>query len=75
MGQVWTYNPVSGDLFNPKGGQIPYLHFLFFKKTPYKIREYFWRDDFFKLESFSVKFNPPKAPILIDVNSIRYGNQ
>ena len=74
-GQVWTYNPISGDLINPKGVQIPYLHFLFFKKTPYKIREIFWRDDFYKLESFPLTLNSPKEPIIIDVNSIRYGNQ
>ena len=32
--QTWIYDLSKGEVLNPEGCQIPYLHFLFFKKTP-----------------------------------------
>jgi hypothetical protein len=33
----------------PKGLTLPYLHFLFFKKTPYLQTEHYWRDGFYQI--------------------------
>ena len=45
-GEKWTYDIVSGKICTPTHRKIPYLHFLFFKKTPFWNPEHFWRDDF-----------------------------
>lgn len=45
-GQNWIYNLETGILTNFKGKKIPYLHFLFFKKTPYRDTEIYWKEGF-----------------------------
>ena len=50
-GQTWTYDLSKGEMKNPDGCQIPYLHFLFFKKTPYKNLKQYWGSDFYKIDT------------------------
>lgn len=47
--QTWIYDLSKVEVLNPEGCQIPYLHFLFFKKTPYKNLKQFWDTDFYKI--------------------------
>lgn len=49
--EEWVYNINSGKIYNPEGLELPYIHFLFFKKTQWHESEVFWRDDFYKLHN------------------------
>lgn len=48
-GDVWTYENKIGKLFAPDGRELPYLHFLFFKKTKYLETDKYWKKDFWKI--------------------------
>lgn len=48
-GQEWLYNPIEGKVSDPTGRELPYIHFLFFKKTPWLETDSYWREDFYKL--------------------------
>ncbi|MGN0202859.1 MAG: DUF6625 family protein [Candidatus Cryptobacteroides sp.] len=45
-GEVWRYDIKEGRMFNPYNVELPYLHFLFFKKTKFYKAEHFWKEDF-----------------------------
>lgn len=69
---VWVYDLKSSNLITPKrfhnkkllgNMSLPYLHFLFFKKTPYLKTDSYWRDDFYRIpDNFNFDKN---AKILI----------
>lgn len=68
VGEVWKYNPIEGRIWRYDGLELPYLHFLFFKKTNYKKTEIYWRDGFYKLQGV---WNTNKNTIItISINSI-----
>lgn len=48
-GEIWQYNLKEGKVINPKGRELPYIHFLFFKKTPWYETDQYWREGFYKL--------------------------
>ena len=48
-GDVWTYNNKTGKIIAPDGRELPYLHFLFFKKTKYFETDKYWKDDYWKM--------------------------
>lgn len=48
-GEIWTYDLDSGILMDPCGKSLPYLHFLFFKKTPFWAPIHYWKDGFWKV--------------------------
>lgn len=50
-GEVWTYNLGDGCLKDPKGRNLPYLHFLFFKKTQHYNANRYWTDGFWRIDS------------------------
>lgn len=54
----WRYEPEIGVMKNlNRGGHgIPYLHFLFFKKTPWLETDFYWRDGFYQLEGDFEKY-------------------
>lgn len=45
----WTYDINLGKVYTPYRNSIPYLHFLFFKKTPYRDTKFYWRNDFYRV--------------------------
>lgn len=47
--EKWIYELKSGELNGPQGVELPYLHFLFFKKTPFYKTDSYWRDDFWRI--------------------------
>ena len=49
-GEVWTYDAKSKRILSPAGKELPYLHFLFFKKTPYWNSLHYWKPGFWRLE-------------------------
>lgn len=62
----WWYN--NGKIFDYKGREIPYLHFLFFKKTQYNPNNHlYWRDGYYELEDLI-----EDKCICIDIDGIRY---
>lgn len=57
----FIYNTQSGRVFDViNGRELPYLHFLFFKKTPYWDNSDYWTDDSYMIpqgDSFSGTWN------------------
>ena len=47
--EIWSYDIGKGKVFTPSQKSIPYLHFLFFKKTPYRETEFYWKNGFYKV--------------------------
>lgn len=52
-GDVWTYDNKTGKIIAPDGRELPYLHFLFFKKTKYLETDKYWKDDYWKIDKNS----------------------
>lgn len=67
--EKWIYH--DGELINPDGMEIPYLHFLFFKKTIYNPNnQRYWKEGFYKIEKPILQEN---NSIYIDIDGIRFG--
>lgn len=49
--EEWVYDVNRGRVFNPEGKELPYIHFLFFKKTQWHESEFYWKEDFYKLRN------------------------
>lgn len=49
--EIWTYDNQSGKIIAPDGKTLPYLHFLFFKKTKYLETDKYWKDDYWKVDN------------------------
>ncbi len=47
--EEWVYNLKENKIIDPKGRSLPYLHFLFFKKTPWLNTDFFWREGYWQL--------------------------
>lgn len=52
----WVYDLKHGRVFRYDGRALPYLHFLFFKKTPWLETEYYWRNGFYQLDDDFEKY-------------------
>lgn len=54
-GEEWKYYLQTGKVNSPKGKELPYIHFLFFKKTPFYKTNKYWREGFYRVpEDFFV---------------------
>lgn len=62
----FTYHIQSGRLCDYLNRELPYLHFLFFKKTPYYKTQQYWRVGFYQVDSNFEKYNL----LRFDVNKI-----
>ena len=47
--EQWVWNVKNNQILNPWGQEIPYLHFLFFKKTPFWDTPHYWKSGFYCL--------------------------
>ncbi|WP_431425344.1 DUF6625 family protein [Bacteroides hominis] len=47
----WIYDITSHKIIDPKEREIPYLHFLFFKKTPWLDTEYYWKEGYWQIDN------------------------
>lgn len=69
-GEKWIWNISTNTLIDSFGRSLPYLHFLFFKKTPFWNTPDYWKDGFFQVEN---KFyNKQKGIIIFDNTAITY---
>lgn len=56
-GMVWKYDLQNGKIFNHDGLELPYLHFLFFKKTPWYDTDIYWREGYYTIENNFKRYN------------------
>ena len=68
-GDVCTYDNKTGKIIAPDGRELPYLHFLFFKKTKYLETDKYWKDDYWNIDKNS-DFNNIKN-ISFSLNGVR----
>lgn len=68
-GDVWTYDNKTGKIIAPDGRELPYLHFLFFKKTKYLETDKYWKNDFWKIDK-RIDFSKIKT-ISFSLNSVQ----
>lgn len=65
--EKWIYDTQTGRVVDPKGRELPYIHFLFFKKTPWFDTDCYWGKDFYQLEK-----NVERYPAIeISLNGIK----
>jgi hypothetical protein len=48
-GETWVYCPRDNRVVDHKGRELPYLHFLFFKKTKFLDTDYYWQEGYYHL--------------------------
>ena len=49
-GEMWTYDCCQNKIFAPEKKELPYLHFLFFKKTKWLNTDKFWKDGYWRID-------------------------
>lgn len=64
--QNWSYNSITNKIINPSQTELPYLHFLFFKKTPWLKTDLYWKKGFWKLNKPIENY----SKILINIKGI-----
>ena len=71
--EEWLYNLEKKTIISPNMREIPYLHFLFFKKTPFWNNSHYWRDDFYKItQEHMLKIRERRGHIRINNENIVY---
>lgn len=68
-GEEWIYDLSNGSIIDPIGRELPYLHYLFFKKTPFYKTENYWKDYFYMISSD--KINNNIGEIKFDIQGIK----
>lgn len=56
LGEKWIYNLNAGVVTDNYNRNLPYIHFLFFKKTPWLKTDIFWNKDFYQLNDKIEKY-------------------
>lgn len=67
ISQKWMFDVKSNQILSPEGIRLPYLHFLFFKKTPWLNTDNYWRDGYWTLDRNISDYRR----IIIDVNEVK----
>lgn len=57
IGEQWVFEVNNCLIKSPSGQRLPYLHFLFFKKTPWLKTDNFWREGYWKLKGSISDYN------------------
>ncbi|MCM1311180.1 MAG: hypothetical protein NC301_09215, partial [Bacteroides sp.] len=65
--EIWRYRIKDGKVFRPDGKELPYIHFLFFKKTPWFDTDKYWGQNFYHLNIDKLQSNDTVA---ISLNGI-----
>lgn len=63
----WIYDIKNNKIIDPKNRELPYLHFLFFKKTQWLDTTIYWKENFYNINNINNN-------IMIDIESIREEN-
>lgn len=66
IGEQWTYKCKDNYIIDFQQHKLPYLHFLFFKKTPWLKTNLYWKNNYFRINEAIEKYNE----IIIDCESI-----
>lgn len=72
-GEQWVWDVKNNHILNPWGKEIPYLHFLFFKKTPFWDTPNYWKSGFYCLPQDISKIKD--GMVIFDNKSISYKNK
>lgn len=71
IGEKWIYDIKKNKIIAPNKKEIPYLHFLFFKKTPFWNNNIYWMEDCWNININKInEYNY----IVFDKKSINYCN-
>lgn len=70
-GEIWKYYLSNNKIISPRNNrEIPYLHFLFFKKTPFINTSHHWKNDFFLLSKTELDNILKKKTGVIFINNL-----
>lgn len=69
-GEHWIYDLTTGKIKNPKNIDLPYLHFLFFKKTQFYDAKTYWRDGFWQVGN--IDFSKVKGSVIFSNERVVY---
>lgn len=67
-GETWRYDLKTGRITDPCKRELPYIHYLFFKRTPFYSTEHYWREGFYKITPADLQAS--KGTILFDTDGI-----
>lgn len=71
--QMWKYDINRGKILDPNSDELPYLHFLFFKKNPYWSSECYWKDKFWQVGNLD--YSNIDGFVCIDNQKVKYIKQ
>ena len=71
-GEIWKYDIRKSRILNPRGRELPYLHFLFFKKTQFYKAEHYWRENFWEVPTLDYELSD--GEILFSNTRVWYEN-
>ena len=57
---AWTYDIKSKKITTPNGKELPYLHFMCFKKTPFIPNDNYWHEGYWTLDENFEKYKKIK---------------
>lgn len=70
--EKWFFNIDNNKILNPFGKEIPYLHFLFFKKTPFWETPNYWKPGFYQIKENFFSGNKISGQIVFDNKAVIY---
>ena len=70
IGEKWIFDLSNGRIIDPNAREIPYLHFLFFKKNPFYKATHHWESDFYNVSDEEILYK--KGSIVFNSTSIKY---
>ena len=75
VGDCWRYSTKNGTVRKCQGEvNLPYLHFLFFKKTPYYICNTYWKDDYYGIGDLEEVINNEQE-VCVTISGIFVNNE
>lgn len=70
-GEEYQYDISKGSVIDSYGRSLPYLHFLFFKKTQHYAAEKYWKEDFWMLRDMDI-FNAHSGKIIFTNEKVEF---
>lgn len=72
-GEEWHYDLSTGKVYKHNNEELPYLHYLFFKKTPFYQTEDYWREDFWQIQEMD--YSKTNGKIIFDNHHVSFKPQ
>ena len=70
MGEQWLYDINKGEVLDPGGESIPYLHFFLFKDNRWEKLEHSWCGEYYSVRNKDLFAE--SGNIVVDINGIKY---